>query len=249
MSDYDDKNRGDSPSSGSGAHSDSVDGNLHLAASQDINPELVCAQLRSYWDELRGPRAIPDRAEVEPRGIRHALDYAFVLERLAPGAARLRLAGLHLVDLMGMEVRGMPICSFINPAWRGHFSDLLETVFRGPQIVQIHLRSASGYGRPEITGKMLILPLKSDLGDVTRALGCLVTTGEHGQVPRRFDVTDDKAWPVIAGAQVLAPTAMGFAEAPAAWQTPLLSQPTATLDPDATPEERRARFRINPDQD
>ena len=81
---------------------------FYVAGGPD--PVRILADLRSYWDSLRKGRAVPDRADVEPKGIRRALDYAFILERIAPGAARFRLAGRHLVDLMGMEVRGMPVC-------------------------------------------------------------------------------------------------------------------------------------------
>ena len=36
---------------------------------------------------------------------------------------------------------------------------------------------------------MLLLPLKSDLGDTSRALGCLVSDGKIGRTPRRFDAS------------------------------------------------------------
>ena len=112
----------------------------------DFSPEQsgrVVADLRDYWQGLRKGRAIPARSDVEPRGIRRALDYAFILERIAPGAARFRLAGRHLIDLMGMEVRGMPVCSFLNPTSRGRLSDVLETVFKAPQIAELRLTSAA----------------------------------------------------------------------------------------------------------
>lgn len=48
---------------------------------------------------------------------------------------------------------------------------------------------------------MLLLPLRSDLGDVTRALGCLIAEGEIGQGPRRFDLMEDLHFPVIPGRQ------------------------------------------------
>ena len=63
---------------------------------------------------------MPRRAEIDPRGIENALEYAFILERIAPGMARIRLAGIHLSDLMGMEVRGMPLTSFIDAARAGN---------------------------------------------------------------------------------------------------------------------------------
>ncbi|MEM9129958.1 MAG: hypothetical protein AAGA97_09595, partial [Pseudomonadota bacterium] len=41
-----------------------------------------------------------------------------------------------------------------------------------------------------LQGTMVILPLRSDLGDISRALGCLVTSGEIGEGPRRFKIRD-----------------------------------------------------------
>ncbi len=216
---------------------------FYVAGGPD--PARIIGDLRSYWESLRNGRAVPDRADVEPKGIRRALDYAFILERIAPGAARFRLAGRHLVDLMGMEVRGMPVCSLLNPASRGRLSDVLETVFKGPQIAEVTLRSEAGYGRPQLTGRMLFLPLKSDLGDVTRALGCLVTEGQVGRAPRRFDLTRDAVFPVIEGAQPLSPNPGGFADDPAPWRPPVLARPVLRpVRGTDTPEERRARFRV-----
>jgi hypothetical protein len=227
---------------------------LHLADYGSVQPARIIAELRGYWESLRQGRAIPARADVEPRGIRRALDYSFVLERIAPGAARFRLAGRHLIDLMGMEVRGMPFCSFMNTSSRGRLSDVLECVFRGPQIAEIRLESLASYGRPGLDGRMLLLPLRSDLGDVTRALGCLIAEGEIGQGPRRFDLMEDLHFPVIPGAKLLepSPSAVGFAETPAPWKprNPQNRDETSAAETgpeaarDTTPEDRRARFRI-----
>lgn len=216
-----------------------------------IRPGQIMLELRNYWESLRKGRAIPERADVEPRGIRNALDYAFILERVAPGAARFRLAGKHLIDLMGMEVRGMPFCSLLEPSSRGRLSDVLESVFKAPQIADLRLEAESGYGRPPLSARMLILPLRSDLGDVTRALGCIISEGEIGRAPRRFDIQSDAVTPVIPGALALepSPSATGFGEAAPPWRTaPLLSQPSPTRT-EETPEERRARFRIVIDKD
>ena len=230
---------------------------LHLADYEAVQAERIIGELRGYWEGLRHGRAIPARADVEPRGIRRALDYAFILERIAPGAARFRLAGRHLIDLMGMEVRGMPICSFMNTSSRGRLSDVLESVFRGPQIAEVALDSPASYGRPGLLGHMIFLPLRSDLGDVTRVLGCLVAEGEIGQGPRRFDLVSDKVFPVIPGAKIIEPSASaaGFAEPPGRWRATAAAKaseaaknnpPPATpaAEEHSSPEERRARFRV-----
>lgn len=228
-------------------------------------PMRILNELREYWSSLRQGRAVPLRADVEPQGIRQALDYTFVLERIAPGAARFRLAGRHLVDLMGMEVRGMPLCSFLNPSSRGRLSDVLETVFRVPQIAELRLRANGEFSRPQMDAQMLLLPLRSDLGDVTRALGCLVAEGDIGSAPRRFNLISDRIIPIFAGAEVVppSPSPREFAESPAKWvdktwhdkPTPpgiMLPKSTdqqvrGTTPADRkqeTPEDRRARFRI-----
>ncbi|WBU61366.1 PAS domain-containing protein [Paracoccus albus] len=218
---------------------------VDLSVVAPVSADRVVSAIRSYWDSLRRGRAVPERTDVEASGIRTVLDFAFILERIAPGAARFRLSGRHLIDLMGMEVRGMPVCSFLNPDSRGRLSDVLETVFKGPQIADIALHSRAAYGRPELRGRMLFLPLRSDLGDVTRALGCLVSEGTIGRGPRRFDILTETVFPVIEGAAPLPPASDGVAEPPPSWQAPILRRPVLKpLDRNATPEDRRARFRL-----
>ena len=46
------------------------------------------AQLRAYWEGLRAEGDLPTRAQIDPRGIERALEYAFIAERIAPGVAR-----------------------------------------------------------------------------------------------------------------------------------------------------------------
>lgn len=159
----------------------------------------------AYWEGLRNGRPVPMRSEVNPRGIESALANAFILERIAPGMARFRLAGAHLSDLMGMEVRGMPFTSFFSPDARKEVSTALEEVFQTPEIVEIMVTSDTGIGKPVLHGKIVLLPLKSDLGDVTRALGCFVTEGEIGRSPRRFAVTSRKVTQ-IAGSPLTPPS-------------------------------------------
>ncbi|MDO5658366.1 MAG: PAS domain-containing protein [Paracoccus sp. (in: a-proteobacteria)] len=215
-----------------------------LTGARGRDPGVICAELRACWDGLRKGRAVPERAEIDPRLLRGLLDHAFILERIAPGAARFRLAGRHLVDVMGMEVRGMPLCSVLNPSSRGRLSDVLETVFKAPQIAEFRLEAQGGFGRPPLAGHMVLLPLRSDLGDVTRALGALAVKGDIGRAPRRFDIARDVVFPIVAGGSTLAPSPSGFAEMPEPWRAPVLSQPRKPLPEDATPEERRARFRV-----
>ena len=63
--------------------------------------------------------------------------------------------------------------------------------------------------KPQLEGRLLLLPLKSDLGDVSRILGCLVAQGEIGHTPRRFDVVGAKI------RSVTAPSTLPLAQTPA----------------------------------
>ncbi|MDT8328059.1 MAG: PAS domain-containing protein [Roseovarius sp.] len=154
---------------------------------------------RAYWNSMRKGHDVPRRSDIDPRRIEPLLSNAFIAERIAPGVTRLRIAGMHLSDLMGMEVRGMPLSSFIAPADRDAFALNLVDVFDRPAALRLDLRSKASLGRPELTGTLLMLPLRSDLGDVSRALGCVVTQGQIGRASRRFEIVNSHVEPLVAG--------------------------------------------------
>lgn len=173
-------------------------------------------EVEAYWEGLRVGGAVPRRADIDPRGIENALEYAFVLERIAPGLARLRIAGMHLNDLMGMEMRGMPISAMVLPNARAGFVRTLEAVMSRPAVARLTLSAQTGIGKPSLDGRMLLLPLLSDMGEITRVLGCVETHGQIGHAPRRFSVmqTDLRSLPGQGSRKALPPqrAEAGFAE-------------------------------------
>ena len=146
------------------------------------------SELEAYWEGLRNGRLVPLRSEIDPRGMSGALEHAFVAERIAPGMARLRVSGMHLADLMGMEMRGMPLSSLFEPEGRGALAETLEAVFAEPAAAKLDLVSPSSFGRSSLKADMILLPLRSDTGAVERLLGCIVADGAIGRQPRRFAV-------------------------------------------------------------
>ena len=167
---------------------------IHKPAGEHRQSELDAFE--AYWNSMRRDGDVPLRTEIDPRGIESLLSNAFVTEKIAPGLARLRIAGTHLCDVMGLEVRGMPLSALIEPEDRDRLADALVDLFERPAILKLSLTAKGNFGKAPLTGTMLILPLRSDLGDISRALGCLVTQGVIGSTPRRFRITHCDITPV-----------------------------------------------------
>lgn len=152
--------------------------------------------LVNYWQGMRRGGDVPLRSAIDPRGIENLLSHAFIAEKVAPGLARLRVAGTHLSDLMGMEIRGMPLSALIDPGHRDQLADALVNLFEQPAQIRLTLYAPGSLRRAALTGALVILPLRSDLGDISRALGCLVTRGPLGLAPRRFEITECRVTPL-----------------------------------------------------
>lgn len=174
-------------------------------------------QAEAYWNALRDGRgAVPGRAQIDPRGLGNILSQSFILERIAPGLARFRLAGHALCDLAGMEVRGMPVTAFFTPAARPGATEILSRVFDGPAVAELTLDGEGRAGRPPAEARMILLPLCGATGQTDRALGVLVSDGTDGAPPWRFDIAGHRIRPVDgAPAAAAATPAPGFAEAQA----------------------------------
>lgn len=168
-------------------------------AQRARGPFAVLDDVQRYWNALRGDRLVPLRSEIDPRGIHGALDSAFIVERIATGIARFRLAGSFLVDLMGSEVRGMPLSVLFSADARDELAEAVEAVFSGPETLRLQVAGERGLARPTLRGEMILLPLKSDLGDVSRALGCLVTEGGIGRAPRRLSLRAMERTDILQG--------------------------------------------------
>lgn len=59
------------------------------------------------------------------------------------------------------------------------------------------LRAETGVGRDSLDAKIILLPLKSDFGDVSRMLGAFVTNGKIGRAPRRFNILETDVRPLL----------------------------------------------------
>jgi hypothetical protein len=146
-------------------------------------------EVRAYWDALRDDQDLPRREQINPRGMAGALHQVFMVELVAPGVARFRLAGMEISDLMGMEVRGMPLSALFDPAARADLAALIEKVAMSRMIVELDLEAERSLGRPALRARLILLPLKGTDGEADLILGCLACDGQIGRAPRRFVIS------------------------------------------------------------
>lgn len=192
-----------------------------VAANRMKISDPVLKDLLDYWESLRAGREVPYRSEIDPRRFEDALEHMFILEHLGEGNIRIRLAGMFLCEMMGMELRGMSLRALMRLEDRAPLDTALAQVLSGPSIAYLELEAHGPSGRRH-KASMLLLPLRSDFGDISRILGCLRIDGVPvaDGTPLRFSISAAQIRPVrIEGAARSAAAAElpGFAEPKAAF--------------------------------
>ena len=115
----------------------------------------------------------------------------------------------------------MPLSAMLVPVSRDRLDTTLRQAFEMPARVELTLQAEKRMGRPELAGRMLLLPLTDDFGEVNRVLGCLVSDGPIGRAPRRFEIVKSDVTPMWDRPRADMPVhaasrqASGFAEAQA----------------------------------
>lgn len=142
------------------------------------------AQLERYWRSLAFRGLPPSRDEIDPDRIGAALPGAFVLDRIAPGQARLRVAGRALCEIVGTEARGLPLSRLFRRVDHMRLAALLERCFAElpPCRVALLAEGASEHGP---IGGLALLPLRHRLGAAPQMIGALLHDLPPGR-PRRF---------------------------------------------------------------
>lgn len=178
------------------------DGIVRLARGRSGMRLAVINSLSAYWEALRTEAggALPLRSDIDPRGIEQALAHTFLLERIAPKLGKLRLAGQHLNQIMGMEVRGMPLSALFAPSAREELGELLAGVLDGPATAELSLRPVRRGTAAGAEARMLLLPLRDRDGRVTQALGGLVCLDTDAPPPQRFEIAGCNLTDCAAGA-------------------------------------------------
>lgn len=140
-----------------------------------------------YWNNLRDRAPVPARCDVRPAALGPALPHACVIERQIGGVPRFRVVGGLMNDLLGMDVRGMPVTSLFSVGLRARLSSAMDQVFEAPSVLTASVTSTGSYGAPGLSARLMFLPLMDQDNRISRALGGIALDGAIGVTPRRFD--------------------------------------------------------------
>jgi len=134
----------------------------------------------ALWQSLRGPRRLPRRTDFDPTQDDDLLPHLMILERIAPGLARIRVAGDAIGAQLGMDARGMPLGALFDTRARPAIGAQVEAAFAGPAIVEVPVQGRRRLGRGAVPGRLLILPMEDGFGAVSRALCVLAMARRVG---------------------------------------------------------------------
>ncbi len=158
-------------------------------------------QAEAYWLALCGETGVPRRSQIDPRALGNILAHSFILERVSRRVARFRLAGDHLSDLAGMDLRGTPFTALFADEARAEAGAILQRVFSVPAVAELRLQTPVSARAPVVEARMLLLPLATEDGDIARALGVLVADTTMRAPPVRFDIANRLLRPIATTTQ------------------------------------------------
>lgn len=129
------------------------------SGSNTIHPEL--AALRDFWDEKRGDRRMPARADIDVQELKRWLGHLALLDVVDGGRDFVfRVHGVDLVELYGVDLTGKALSeagSAVEAVVLDEYRSVVDE--KAPLFVKRH------HAQPEkdfVGVSKLILPLSSD---------------------------------------------------------------------------------------
>jgi hypothetical protein len=128
-------------------------------------------ELYAYWEERRGTRPAPERADIEPGAIRQALSDTFILE-LDDDRHSFRLAGTRVCALFERELKGESFVDLWDLASRGPIADLLA-IAADESVGTVAGVTAYNAAGEKVELELLLLPLGIRRPRLARTIGIL----------------------------------------------------------------------------
>jgi hypothetical protein len=152
-------------------------------------------ELFEYWNERRGTRLAPERAEIDPGAIRQVLGDTFMVEQHYTGSPLFRLAGTRLCALFGRELKAESFTSLWQRTGQNAVRELIAVVMQEKVgIVASVTGATSDDTLAPVQLEMLMLPLACGLQTEARVMGALAPM----------------ATPYWLGAKAIGPLALGM---------------------------------------
>ena|SRR5262245_10864704 len=129
-------------------------------------------QLFDYWNEQRGRRAAPDRADIEPGPIRRALADTFILSFDEKAGHPFRIAGTRICAAFGRELKNESFIDLWAADCRRQVCDLLNIIANETVGVVADARGTSSAETAHDV-ELLVLPLLHRGRSNARMLGAL----------------------------------------------------------------------------
>ncbi|MFY9694998.1 MAG: PAS domain-containing protein [Xanthobacteraceae bacterium] len=130
-------------------------------------------ELYAYWDERRGERPAPERADIEPGAIRKVLSDAFILALDGGAGHPFRLAGTRVCALFGRELKSESFIGLWAAASQPIVSDLLA-ILNDERVGTVAGVTAQNADGDPIDLELLLLPLGASRPSLARTIGVLV---------------------------------------------------------------------------
>jgi hypothetical protein len=128
----------------------------------------------AYWNDRRGDRPAPTRADIDPAAIRRALGDTFLLSTDFADQLRIRLAGTRICALFCREIKGEILTELWGEKSRNQIEDIFGLVSGEQAAVVTGLTGRAADGASAEL-ELLLLPLAHN-GTRTGILGVLAPT-------------------------------------------------------------------------
>ena len=133
-------------------------------------------ELHDYWNERRGSRLAPERADIEPSAIRQVLGDTFVLATDAMGHYPFRLAGTRLCALFSRELKNESFVKLWERSGQTAMRELLAVVMEEKTGVVASVTASTADDSilaVNLELLLLLLPLSHESRSEARVLGAL----------------------------------------------------------------------------
>jgi hypothetical protein len=129
-------------------------------------------ELHAYWEQKRGTRLAPERADIDPADVRGALGDAFIIALDRGGGYPFRLAGTRVCALFDREIKGESFLGLWTIASRPVLSSLL-TILAEECVGTVAAVAAQNADGDPLDLELLLLPLSASRPLFARAIGVL----------------------------------------------------------------------------